>query len=371
MNVLPSSASPTRPPVFIGSSTEGLSIAKTLQVLLSHDCDTQLWPQGLFAPGRSYLESLVRALPAYDFAVLVVSPDDEGKSRGESSLVPRDNILFELGLFMGRLGRDRAFAVYDRTRPFKLPSDFAGIKLIDWEPSRHGLKAALGPASTDIIAAIKDAPPRVEETDRKLDQLQRTVIAAGEIGPGEQAFCDKLSQLTATSDVSDLVLFYADIDGLRSMTRRLFFAEKDNRQAPGTHFGRRPESDIRQDFVVALNISITDAIYQLHEDGIKHDIYALPDPDVAVIARKLPYESALLIAERVRKAFRDEAARLVPSGPAPAPDVSLLVAPLSFLDRGLIARGSAEIHRYLRGRLKQLKDKTGRGTVYGHLALTQ
>jgi hypothetical protein len=356
--------------VFIGSASEGLEIANTLQVLLERFCDTQVWPQGLFAPGRSYLESLVRELPAYDFAVLVITPDDKVESRGELSSGPRDNILFELGLFMGRLGRDRTFAVFDRTRPFKLPSDFAGIKLIDYEPSRIGLEAALGAASTKIINAIKRAPPRKEETDRRLEELQQTVIAAGESGPDEQAYFDKLSQVIKASGTSDLALLYADIDGLRSMTRKLFLAEKDHRRAPGTNPGRRPEADMRADFVRALNVSITDAVYQLHPDGLKHDIFALPDPDVAVIARKLPYQRALQVAERARAAFREEAGQLL--GPATQEsDVTLLVSSPSILDAELVAKGSAEIHRFLRGHLKHLKDKMGRGRIYGQDALTQ
>jgi hypothetical protein len=359
---------PARPPVFIGSSTEQLEIAEALQVLLDRDCDTQLWRQGLFAPGRSYLESLVRALPAYDFAVLVITPDDKVTSRDQSSSATRDNILFELGLFMGRLGRDRAFAVYDRTKSFKLPSDFAGIQLVDYQPSQRGHESALGPASIRIMNAIRAAPPRQAETERKLNQLQKSVIDAGEIGPEEQAFFDKLTQVMVTSGNSDLTLLYADIDGLRSLTRRIFVAEKD-RQASGNPLRRRPEADIRQDFVLALNVSITDAIYQLHPDGLKHDIFALPDPDAAVIARKLTYESALQVADRVRASFREEAERLGLTSSRELPDVSILVATQSFLDPELIGRGSADVHRYLRKRLKDLKEDAGRGKVYGREAL--
>jgi hypothetical protein len=91
---------------------------------------------------------------------------------------------------------------------------------------------------------------------------------------------------------------------------RLVVREADDR-GNGAVLRRRPESDIRDEFVLALNVSITDAIYQTHPGGLKHDIFALPDPDVAVIARKLKYDSALQVAERVRTAFRAEAARLV------------------------------------------------------------
>lgn len=356
-----------RPPVFIGSSSEAKKIANTLQVALEHDCDPQVWHQGLFQPGRSYLESLVRALPGYDFAVLVISPDDFVESRGTSDPAPRDNVLFELGLFMGQLGRDRTFAVYDRTMPFKLPSDLAGIKLIDYAPSQHGLATALGTAATKILSAIEAAPPRVEETSRKLDQLQQTVIASGEIGPGEQAYFDKLSQVVKTSGAADVALLYADIDGLRSMTRRLFLAEKQLRQSTATRLGRRPEADIRADFVLALNVSVTDAVYELFPDGLKHDTFALPDPDVAVIARKVKYENALKVAERAQQAFNEEAARLVPDSTEKRPGVTILVATTS--DAALTGKGSGEIHKLLRGRLKQLKEQRGRGKIYGRDAL--
>ena len=156
---------------------------------------------------------------------------------------------------------------------------------------------------------------------------------------------------------------------MRSVTRELFLEEK-KRQVAGAALRRRPESDIRDEFVLALNVSITDAIYQRHPAGLKHDIFALPDPDVAVIARKLKYDSALQVAERVRTAFRAEAAHLVSKAGDDSADVSLLVASLPFLDPDLVGRGSAEIHHYLRGRLKSLKEEAGRGRVYGREALT-
>jgi hypothetical protein len=122
MNASAPSAAVRRPPVFIGSSSEAKKIANKLQVALEHDCDAQVWHQGLFQPGRSYLETLVRALPAYDFAVLLISPDDYVESRGTSEPAPRDNVLFELGLFMGHRFRGnqthrlRAIAARSRHR---------------------------------------------------------------------------------------------------------------------------------------------------------------------------------------------------------------------------------------------------------------
>lgn len=144
-----------RPTVFIGSSREGLPIAESIQVNLDQCADVVLWSQGVFGLSDGTLSSLVNALDAFDFAILVLTPDDTAIVRDDAVSQPRDNVLFELGLFMGGLGRDRCFVVYDRTSQIKLPSDLAGVTAATFQP--HASKeyvAALGSASTQIKAAI-------------------------------------------------------------------------------------------------------------------------------------------------------------------------------------------------------------------------
>jgi len=65
-----------RPSIFIGSSTEGLKIAKYIQVLLDHSCEVTIWSQGVFGLGEGPLESLVLAAEKFDFAILVLTADD-------------------------------------------------------------------------------------------------------------------------------------------------------------------------------------------------------------------------------------------------------------------------------------------------------
>ncbi|SRR5216683_3217843 len=144
-----------RPSVFIGSSTEGLKIGRALQVLLDQACEVTIWSQGIFGVGQGTLESLVAALDRFDFAILALTPDDLISSREHTSPGPRDNVLFELGLFMGSLGRERTFLVYDRTAQLKLPSDLAGVSAATFEPHASGnLQSSLGAAATLIEERI-------------------------------------------------------------------------------------------------------------------------------------------------------------------------------------------------------------------------
>jgi len=102
------------PALFIGSSSEGLAVAQAIQTQLQHDTEVTVWNEGTFPLGQTALEGLVNALDRFDFAVLVLTPDDTVLTRKSEHLAPRDNLLFELGLFMGRLGRSRTFVVCER-----------------------------------------------------------------------------------------------------------------------------------------------------------------------------------------------------------------------------------------------------------------
>src|SRR3954447_19463502 len=100
-----------KPALFVGSSSEGLEFARAVRSLLEQDAEVTLWNEGFFALGNTFIESLVNSLHRFDFATVVLTPDDMIKSREVTTLGPRDNALFELGLFIGRLGRERTFVI--------------------------------------------------------------------------------------------------------------------------------------------------------------------------------------------------------------------------------------------------------------------
>jgi predicted nucleotide-binding protein with TIR-like domain len=160
-----------KPALFIGSSSEESDYASALQSQLTSAADVTIWDQGFFALNRGYLESLMDGLNDSDFGVFVFAPDDILKLRGETLAAVRDNVLFELGLFMGKLGRDRAFFVLPANQEgLRLPSDLLGVSTATFDASRDNIEASLGPACFRIRQAIKKfgvrqdrlAPPTVE-----------------------------------------------------------------------------------------------------------------------------------------------------------------------------------------------------------------
>lgn len=159
------------PSVFIGSSTEGLDVAREVELQLQRDAITTIWKDGVFGLGSGTLESLMKVLEQFDFAVMVLSPDDLIESRSQSYASPRDNVIFELGLFMGRLGRSRVFIVHEQDANLKLPSDLAGIAVSPYR-KRDNLSAALSPTSTPIIKAIRALGFSEQRTQQQIRQLQ-------------------------------------------------------------------------------------------------------------------------------------------------------------------------------------------------------
>jgi hypothetical protein len=143
--------------VFIGSSREGEDVALDLQRGLERVAYVNVWSQGVFGLGEGNLQALVRAASEVDFAVLVLTPDDLLLKSRQTRAVPRDNVLFELGLFMGVLGQQRTFIVYDRKNPPSLPTDLAGVTAATYEGrGRRGeLFAAVGPAYSAIRESIR------------------------------------------------------------------------------------------------------------------------------------------------------------------------------------------------------------------------
>ncbi len=117
------------PKVFVGSSSEGKRTLGRVEEFFS-DKDVQLEPWTLstvFSPSEHTMESLEREVATCDFAILIFTPDDWSWIRSRLRRTARDNVLFELGLFMGGLGRARSFILQPSNRKLHMPSDLLGL----------------------------------------------------------------------------------------------------------------------------------------------------------------------------------------------------------------------------------------------------
>jgi predicted nucleotide-binding protein len=145
----PGSHRAPRPEIFIGCSVEGLTEAKIIQMELAHSANTVIWSQGVFGLSRGTLETLVEKAPSFTHAILVLTPDDMLTKRANEAPAARDNVLFELGLFMGALGRERTFVVAEKS--VQLPSDLAGIATVSFQRGEGiNVVANLGPVVTKL-----------------------------------------------------------------------------------------------------------------------------------------------------------------------------------------------------------------------------
>lgn len=145
------------PKLFIISSTEALKVAETIRASLEHDVFSTVWNQGVFFAGGYSLEALEKAVTESDFAIAIAQPDDIIESRGSRQPTLRDNVLFELGLFMGKLGRHRALLIHPKVDGLKLPSDLQGLTLLRYNPGDPSeLPACLREACDEIRRIVKN-----------------------------------------------------------------------------------------------------------------------------------------------------------------------------------------------------------------------
>lgn len=149
-----------RPRVFIGSSSEGLSVATAIREHLGAFAEPRLWNEpGMFRLGVTTLDNLKAQSRQYAAAVLVFTPDDMAEIRGSRYLIARDNVVFEMGLFMGVLPVHRVlFVIPKAASPFRVPTDLAGYTYGVYDASEAVANAA--DATAPLSALIRDALTR-------------------------------------------------------------------------------------------------------------------------------------------------------------------------------------------------------------------
>ena len=120
-----------KPRIFLGSSGKQARLVQALTRGLAEVAEVEPWTT-VFNPGVSTLDRLVELAGEVDFAAFVFAQDDwtsnplDTTAQGQAS--PRDNVVFEAGLFGGALGMRRTFILHSKGA--KLPTDLLGMTAV-------------------------------------------------------------------------------------------------------------------------------------------------------------------------------------------------------------------------------------------------
>jgi hypothetical protein len=150
-----------KPRIFLGSSGKQAKLLQAIARGLADVADVEPWTT-TFNPGRSTLDRLVELSQEVDFAAFVFAQDDwtttAASPSGEAS--PRDNVVFEAGLFGGALGIRRTFILH--ANGSKLPSDLLGLTAVRYD-------SAASPAE---MRAINQKLRKAIETEGRRSQIE-------------------------------------------------------------------------------------------------------------------------------------------------------------------------------------------------------
>lgn len=145
-----------KPSAFIGSSGLKYEIVEAIANRLSEQVEPHPW-KAAFPVGRMTLEALVEEARLVDFGIFVFGADDR---LADDVSIPRDNVLYEAGLFAGVLGTRRCLIVHDKQA--KRPSDLEGMTVASFDAGNSAAQVADAVCPALFAAIHKNGPKRFE-----------------------------------------------------------------------------------------------------------------------------------------------------------------------------------------------------------------
>ena len=150
----------SKPKIFVGSSTDGLEYAEAVQRIINSkklNYDVDIWIDVFGKDNSTNIEVLETALKTYEYSIFIFSPDDTIKlsNTDEEKKIPRDNVIFEYGLFMGKNGRPNTFFIVpENWKDLRILSDIEGLNRFSYTENENK-DSAVRPKCTDILKAIQ------------------------------------------------------------------------------------------------------------------------------------------------------------------------------------------------------------------------
>ena len=158
-------ASDSKPTLFIGSSSDDLGPAYAAREALE-DCALGIvWDRSAKTSSlsQSWLEPLLDALDEANFGLLVFVPGELTRLRKNEVKAVWDEVMFELGLMVGRFGKKGSFLIMPAdSAAMPLPRGSLGLNTVPFTPPANSqqLPAALRPACNEVRRALRNLSPR-------------------------------------------------------------------------------------------------------------------------------------------------------------------------------------------------------------------
>jgi len=166
------------PKVFVASSGEAERLAHAIEQNLK-TAEVHVWSTpDVFYPGHNVIDELNRNLKHSDFGVFIFAGDDKLEIRGQEQQAVRDNVILELGMFIGHLGKERSFIVKPTGKNLRLPTDLLGVLTLNYDSERAEREpaSALRSACTQIDDAIKrQHKRRIKDMSKSVSESLETI----------------------------------------------------------------------------------------------------------------------------------------------------------------------------------------------------
>ncbi|MFT3932113.1 MAG: nucleotide-binding protein [Chitinophagaceae bacterium] len=135
-----------RPSIFIGSSTESLATARFVKEQFDPSIfEVDIWDEGVFGKGKTNVQWLKNFTDIYDFAIFIFVPEDEilvqtrtdKQGKDLAGKATRHNVVFEFGLFLGRIGSKKTYILYDDSLTDFIDQFFTDLQYHRDDPDKH------------------------------------------------------------------------------------------------------------------------------------------------------------------------------------------------------------------------------------------
>jgi hypothetical protein len=290
------------PKMFIGSSGEAFSVVKAFCEAFAKHAECVPWnkaPQ--FSAHGSFptFTALCNAAQQYDFALFILTPDDQLVHRGTDYRAPRDNVVFEMGLFIAAIGPERVFGVAQESssRAMKIPSDLAGVNMPRFQYAPRRRQTSLSSIKGQIDGFVKSIQdrgfrefslPLAQSWGYNKDERRFEVI----LGSGhltEHRLVIGTMHVAIGARLKDPVVNFEDDDKVvYSPARALPQGATDMAfHIPGQDFHRAPKTGDRLQFrVVLLPAAVKIRQFSTLKDAIRNGCKSVQRGAVSVDLRK-------------------------------------------------------------------------------------